>query len=222
MHTATSANFTYHGTTYTGGSDQCAVAEGDNFLSIIVPQIMASAAFTNNGVIIIRFDETEGGDTTNYSLPEIIISPLAKGNAYASSVVMSHSSDVKSMEEIYGLNYTNPTGANYLSNSIPSGETAATPAGAYNNIGGSTVNDFSDLFAVVQTQGVPNLTITFAGPNSVVVSWPDTGNYTLQTNGNLSISSWTGYGGTVTTANGTNSITITPPTGNLFFRLSNP
>jgi hypothetical protein len=103
MHTATSANFTYNGTIYTGGSDQCAIAEGDNFLSIIIPQIMASAAFTNNGIIIIRFDETEGGDTTNYSLPEIIISPLAKGNAYASSVVMSHSSDVKTMEEIYGL-----------------------------------------------------------------------------------------------------------------------
>ena len=30
---------------------------------------------------------------------------------------------------------------------------------------------------------------------------------------------WNPYGGTVNTANGTNSITISPPTGNLFFRL---
>ena len=223
MHTATSANFTYHGTTYTGGSDQCAIAEGDNFLSIIVPQIMASAAFRNNGVIIIRFDETEGGDTTNHSLPEIIISPLAKGNAYASSLVMSHSSDVKTMEEIYGLNYTNPAGANYLSNSIPSGETAATPAGTYNNIGGSNVNDFNDLFAVEQTLDLPNVTITFAEPNSVVVAWPNTGSYTLQQNSNLAApADWTLTGYSISTANGTNSITITPPMGNLFFRLSNP
>jgi hypothetical protein len=86
----------------------------------------------------------------------------------------------------------------------------------------SLTGGFWSLIAVVQSPGLPNLTITFAGPNSVVVSWPDTGNYSLQTNGNLSISTWTGYGGTVATANGTNSITITPPTGNLFFRLSNP
>ena len=39
---------------------------------------------------------------------------------------------------------------------------------------------------------------------------------------NLATPGWLGYGGTVTTANGTNSITVTPPTGNLFFRLSSP
>jgi hypothetical protein len=53
----------------------------------------------------------------------------------------------------------------------------------------------------------------------VVVSWPDTGSYDLQTNGKLNASGWIVFGGTVTTANGTNSVTITPPLGNLFFRL---
>jgi hypothetical protein len=53
----------------------------------------------------------------------------------------------------------------------------------------------------------------------VLVSWPDTGSYTLQQNSNLAGGSWTTSGYTITTANGTNSITITPPTGNLFFRL---
>jgi hypothetical protein len=81
---------------------------------------------------------------------------------------------------------------------------------------------FWALISVVQTPGLPNLVITFAGPDSVAVSWPDTGSYTLQTNNNLSTSSWLGYGGTSNTSNGTNSITITPPAGNLFFRLSNP
>ena len=31
-----------------------------------------------------------------------------------------------------------------------------------------------------------------------------------------------GYGGTISTANGTNCLSITPLTGNVFFRLRNP
>ncbi len=49
--------------------------------------------------------------------------------------------------------------------------------------------------------------------------------YFLQTNSNLAkTNNWSNYTGTVVT-NGvgtTNSVTITPPTGNLFFRLANP
>ncbi len=56
----------------------------------------------------------------------------------------------------------------------------------------------------------------------MTVSWPDTGSYTLQQNANLAGGSWTTSGYTITTSNGTNSITITPPTGNLFFRLKQP
>ena len=85
----------------------------------------------------------------------------------------------------------------------------------------SLTGGFWSLISVVQTPGLPNLIITHSG-NSVVVSWPDTGSYTLQQNSNLATGSWTTSGYTITTANGTNSITITPPTGNLFFRLSNP
>jgi hypothetical protein len=69
---------------------------------------------------------------------------------------------------------------------------------------------------------LPNLVISHSG-NSVIVSWPNTGSYTLHQNSNLANGSgWTTSGYSITTANGTNSITITPPTGNLFFRLSNP
>jgi hypothetical protein len=82
---------------------------------------------------------------------------------------------------------------------------------------------FWSLLAVVQTPGRPLLTITRSG-NSVIVSWPlSPGGFTLQQNGNLAnAAGWSTYGGMVNTANGTNSITITPPLGNLFFRLSNP
>ena len=73
MHSALTGGFTYHGTAYTG--DQAAVAQGDSFLSIVVPQIEASSAFKNNGAIVIWNDETEGGDTTTFADTEIVISP---------------------------------------------------------------------------------------------------------------------------------------------------
>jgi len=86
----------------------------------------------------------------------------------------------------------------------------------------SVTGGFWSIIAAIQTPGTPNLTITFTGPNSVTVSWPNTGSYTLQTNNNLNTSNWPGYSGAINTSNGTNSVTITPPTGNLFFRLHNP
>jgi hypothetical protein len=83
----------------------------------------------------------------------------------------------------------------------------------------SLTGGFWALISVVQTTGLPNLTVMFVGPNSVKVSWPDTGTYTLLQNSNLAGGSWITSGYTITTSNGTNSITITPPMGNLFFRL---
>ena len=86
----------------------------------------------------------------------------------------------------------------------------------------SLTGGFWSLIAVVQTPGLPNLTITFVGPNNVVVSWPNTRSYTLLQNDNLAGGSWTTSSYSISTSNGTNSITIMSPTGNLFFRLSNP
>jgi hypothetical protein len=92
----------------------------------------------------------------------------------------------------------------------------AMSGGSYSLTGG-----FWALYAV-QTPGLPNLTITHSG-NSVIVSWPNTGSYTLQQNSKLAATTgWAASGYTISTTNGTNSITITSPAGNLFFRLSNP
>src|SRR5262249_50540681 len=59
MHSSLNTDFTYNGTTWTHNTDQQAIAIGDNFLSKIIPMIMASDAYKNNGVIVIWFDETE-------------------------------------------------------------------------------------------------------------------------------------------------------------------
>jgi hypothetical protein len=85
----------------------------------------------------------------------------------------------------------------------------------------SVTGGFWSLISVVQMPGVPNLLIVPNGANSVKILWPDpaTNSFTLQQNGNLATANWVTSGYAITTASGTNSITITPPTGNLFFRL---
>jgi hypothetical protein len=81
----------------------------------------------------------------------------------------------------------------------------------------SLTGGFWSLYAV-QTPGAPLLTLTRSG-NSVIVSWPSpsTG-WTLQTNLNLATGTWGNYTGTVLN----NTVTNSPPTGNLFFRLTHP
>jgi hypothetical protein len=104
MHTALNTNFTYNGVTYLAGTDAEQIAQGDNFLSIIVPEIEASQAFQDNGMIVIWNDETEGEgavDTAGYTSTEIVISPLAKGNAYTNDTYYTHSSDLATLQEIF-------------------------------------------------------------------------------------------------------------------------
>ena len=86
----------------------------------------------------------------------------------------------------------------------------------------SLTGGFWSLISVVQAPGVPRLIIVPNGANSVKILWPDpaTNSFTLQQNNNLvATANWTTTGYAITPANGTNSITITPPVGNLFFRL---
>ena len=85
----------------------------------------------------------------------------------------------------------------------------------------SVTGGFWSLINVVQTAGLPNLIIVPNGANSVKVLWPApaTNSYTLQQTANLATTNWTTSGFTISNVGGTNSITLTPPVGNLFFRL---
>jgi hypothetical protein len=78
------------------------------------------------------------------------------------------------------------------------------------------------MINVVQTPGLPNLIIVQSGPNGVKILWPDpaTNSYTLQQNNNLTLpAGWITTGYAITNGFGTNFCTISPPIGNLFFRL---
>jgi len=66
----------------------------------------------------------------------------------------------------------------------------------------------------------PNLSIAQTA-NSFIVSWPNTGSFTLQVNSNLAVTAdWATNTCPISTSNSTNSISIIPPAGNLFFRLA--
>ena len=104
-------------TSLTGGfkgvtGDAANILQGDNFLQQIIPQIMASRAYNDHGTIIIWWDEAEGDgvagdnpDDLNHTIGEIVISPDAHPNEggvpFASDVFLTHSSDLRTMQEIF-------------------------------------------------------------------------------------------------------------------------
>jgi hypothetical protein len=108
MHTALTGG--YKGLT----GDAANIRQGDDFLSKLVPTIMASKAYKENGVIVIWWDESESDgvagdnpDEFDHTIGEIIISPLAHANVnglpYASSVNLTHSSDLRTLQEVFRL-----------------------------------------------------------------------------------------------------------------------
>jgi len=104
-------------TPLTGGykgltGDAANIKQGDDFLSQIIPAIMASDAYKNHGVIILWWDESErdgvagdNPDDLNHTIGEIVISdrahPNVNGLPYASPLSFTHSSDVRTMQNIF-------------------------------------------------------------------------------------------------------------------------
>jgi hypothetical protein len=86
--------------------------------------------------------------------------------------------------------------------------------------GASYVADSGTIYPTLQLPP-PALNIQSAG-GLVVISWSaDYANYVLEQNSDLANSNgWTASGYSITTFNDINSITLTPPPGNLFFRLA--
>ncbi len=104
-------------TSLTGGykgltGDAANIRQGDDFLSQIVPVIMASEAYKDHGVIVLWWDEAESdgvagdnGDDFNHTIGEIIVSSRAHKNVnglpYASPLNFTHSSDLRTMQEVF-------------------------------------------------------------------------------------------------------------------------
>jgi hypothetical protein len=85
--------------------DSCAptnnpIKQGDTWLSQNVPMILQSAAYQNNGLLIITWDEAVTGDGP---IGMIVLSPLAKGGGYHNSLGYTHSSTLRTFQKIFGV-----------------------------------------------------------------------------------------------------------------------
>src|SRR5258708_7124010 len=74
--------------------------QGDHWLSLEIPKILTSQAYSNNGAIFITWDEGTSGDGP---IGMIVLSPVAKGHGYNNSIHYTHSSTVRTMQDIFGL-----------------------------------------------------------------------------------------------------------------------
>jgi hypothetical protein len=88
-------------------ADSARIAQGDNFLARIVPLIMASDAYKDHGIIVLWWDESEGGDDTGRTLPFMVISKdvhrNVDGKPYSNTIQYSHSSFLRTMQEIFDV-----------------------------------------------------------------------------------------------------------------------
>ena len=88
------------------GHDSCAplynpVRQEDNWLAAQVPYILNSAAYKNGGALFITWDEGASGH--DGPLGMIVLSPLARGGGYFNSIHYTHSSTLRTFQEIFGV-----------------------------------------------------------------------------------------------------------------------
>jgi len=127
-----------------------------------------------------------------------------------------------------GTNWVTTTLAG-LYNSPGGGEDGTGTNATFSELSGIAVDASGELFiadsldndirlGVLAPATPPNLAVSRAG-GTVIVWWVGAG-FTLQTNASLASTNWGVFTNTVTTTGGTNSVTLSPPAGKLFFRLS--
>lgn len=209
MHTALAGGYVaLDNTSWTG--DAAMIRQGDDFIKQVIPMIMQSQAYQNHGIIIIWMDETEksgAGDTPSqndfqHTLNEIIISKDARPNVtnglgqvvpYSNAVTYTHSSDLRTMQEIFGVGTAIRDAAN--------------------------ANDLADLFkpgVFTHADVTGNLTIG-PGQSAAFSGGVVTGHITVN-GGTLFLSNGSHVGGNVQVSSGNVSIANSTVDGNVQFQ----
>lgn len=86
----------------TSGCDNAdPIKNGDEWLSKNIPKIINSKSFKDGGVLFVTWDEGENNADGPIGL--IALSPFAKGNGYFNTIHYTHSSLLRSIQEIFGL-----------------------------------------------------------------------------------------------------------------------
>jgi hypothetical protein len=110
------------------------VRQIDDWLASEVPKILESEAYVRNGAIFITWDEGEGGSDGPIGM--IVLSPLARGGGYCNSIHYTHSSFVRTVQEIFGVtpllnDAANATDLGDLFQQISIGSAGLTANGAF-------------------------------------------------------------------------------------------
>lgn len=87
------------------GHDACSplynpVQQMDAWLAAEVPNILDSEAYNDNGALFITWDESHSLDER---IGMIVLSPLARGYGYTNNVYYTHSSTLRTLQEIFGV-----------------------------------------------------------------------------------------------------------------------
>jgi phosphatidylinositol-3-phosphatase len=134
------------------------VKNGDTWLSNNIPAILNSQAYSNNGAIFIVWDEG-AGSSSDGPIGMIVLSPLAKGGGYFNTIHYTHSSTLRTLQEIFDVTplLGDAVNATDLSDLFVFGaQLAVSPATAFDSsglIGGSFVPN-SQTYALSNTGGV--------------------------------------------------------------------
>lgn len=88
------------------GHDSCSpisdgLAQADAWLAAEVPAILNSAAYQNGGALFITFDECAGVGDPRIGM--IVLSAQAKGAGYSNTIYYTHSSLLRTIQEIFGV-----------------------------------------------------------------------------------------------------------------------
>ena len=88
------------------GHDSCAplndpIKQTDSWLARAVPPILRSSAYRQGGVLLITWDEGEGGSDGPIGL--LVLSRYAKGHGYAGTTYYTHSATLRTLEEVFGV-----------------------------------------------------------------------------------------------------------------------
>ena len=77
------------------------IRNGDDWLANNVPNILNAPAYANTGVLFITWDEGSRGSDGPIGL--LALSPKAKGGGYSNTIHYTHSSLLRTIQEIFGL-----------------------------------------------------------------------------------------------------------------------
>jgi hypothetical protein len=173
-------------------SGSALITQGDTWLSNRVSTILSSQAYSNGGAIFIVWDE--GTSSSDGPIGMIVLSRLARGGGYSNTVHYTHSSTLRTMQEIFNVapflrGATNATDLSDLFNPFP-GIINITP-GCGGLSGGTAITISGSNFvsgAIVTVGGIPASNVVYvttstltaatpagsAGAKNVVVTNPDT------------------------------------------------